>query len=368
MTSIVSSAITSSNWDISTSGLGAAASCPPSSTSLNFLVAITTANLRFYTAAVLRLTRLEIPTIGTGGYATVEVGRMANNQLVAVKRSRILSQPLATDHGNAFRKHLDQLCLELRILSHTKLRKHSNILNILGLCVDEHTGQPSLSLVLEYSSLGSLSSFLRDRQGSISASDHVDLAFQTAQGLAALHELQICHGDVKTQNILVFLEEEKWIVKLSDFGQSTIAVRDSPSTTVECKIGTRLLNAPEIRNGLAMNDPSFDIDAAMRTDIFSFGLMIWEVLKNGRSFFDRSWMITGTDKTDVEQMEAYLNSLPPNGVYHYSLAFLDSLDLDIPNQGRLSAVFECSLQDEPQRRAGILTLTKILDCRNDIQE
>lgn len=48
--------------------------------------------------------------------------------------------------------------------------------------------------------------------------DRMELAAQVARGLTALHSLKICHGDIKLQNMLVFIDGDRCSVKLSDFG------------------------------------------------------------------------------------------------------------------------------------------------------
>ena len=79
-----------------------------------------------------------------------------------------------------------------------------------------------MALVLEYSSEGTLKAFLCDNQNSLPITTLVDLATQVAAGLEALHRCNICHGDIKTQNVLVFRNGDTWTVKLSDFGGSIV--------------------------------------------------------------------------------------------------------------------------------------------------
>ena len=98
-------------------------------------------------------------------------------------------------------------------------------------------------------------------------------------------------------------------MKISDFGQSVIASRRESHAKVPCRIGTRLLNAPEIRNGSSFQDPLFDIEAALRTDVFSFGLLAWEVLKCGQSFFESAWVGGAPHLLNVDDMEDALNAM-----------------------------------------------------------
>ncbi len=74
----------------------------------------------------------------------------------------------------------------------------------------------------------------------------VDLVRQVGCGLSILHEFQICHGDLKIQNVLVFnAKDGGYVAKLADFGMSIL----SHEREIRHSFGTPLLNAPEIRNG-----------------------------------------------------------------------------------------------------------------------
>jgi len=315
------------------------------------------------------LARLELRSAGTGGFAIVEIGQTADGRLVAVKRSKILSQPFGLEDEDAFDKYFNQFLLELRILSHQRLRKHSNIVNLIGILMNEPSGRPSLSLILEYSAFGTIASFLNDRPETLPIFERIDLIMQVAKGLAAIHELKICHGDVKTQNTLVFQDGEKWTVKLSDFAQSVVTAQDDSTTSpVRCPLGTRLLNAPEIRNGVAIDNALFKIGDALSTDIFSFGLLAWEVLKNGKTFIEASWIKMDGNDPDVESIESYLNSLPINGLRHLGLEFLENMCLDKQVEKRLSLVFEGALHDDPVQRRPISYLSKMLDLNQEIKE
>ncbi len=93
-----------------------------------------------------------------------------------------------------------------------------------------------------------------------------------------------------------------------------------------CPLGTRLLEAPEIRLGEARGNPEFDIDAALRTDVFSFGLLAWEVLKTGQRFVDRAWFLQDPEHLmDIDSLEHFLTGLPENGLLIRSLEFTEAL-------------------------------------------
>jgi hypothetical protein len=116
-----------------------------------------------------------------------------------------------------------------------------------------------------------------------------------------------------------------------------------------------------------MDSQEFSIESATFTDVFSFGLLVWEVMKNGESFFDSSWIESGVER-DVEIMEAFLDRLPSHKLCEYGLEFLAGSELDTNLSKCIIDVFEGSLQDAPYQREPMLTLRRILESAVGIQE
>ncbi|PNP76733.1 hypothetical protein FNYG_10152 [Fusarium nygamai] len=339
-----------------------------SSTALDFVYALSTVDFELYSSAQLHFDGTTVRVAGRGGYATVEIGTIRRSKnLVAVKRSLMQwenHQPThPQDSKRILGKGFEQVVQELRILGHKKIRSHDNIVSLEGFCLDEINGVPSLALVIEYSPLGTLREFLVQSNNALSLDELFSLALQGAHGLDALHKLLVCHGDVKIDNALVFEPSTKmkdkncWVVKISDFGQSIIASHDDPAGRVPCRPGTRLREAPEIRRGQAFQDPGYDIQAALKTDVFSFGLFVWEVMKNGQGYFDPAWAGLNGRQYNADTMEDFLNNLPEDAVLTYGTEFSNSLDQRHLSQ-RLLRVFEGSLRDQPQTRS---TMSELLE-------
>ncbi|MCA1642389.1 MAG: protein kinase [Acidobacteria bacterium] len=111
----------------------------------------------------------------------------------------------------------------------------------------------------------------------------VDYALQSARGLAAAHERGIIHRDIKPENLFVTTDGR---VKILDFGIAKLmeaeaggARTDLPTRKVNTDsgavMGTVGYMSPEQLRGKPV-DP--------RTDIFSFGAVLYEMLAGRRAF------------------------------------------------------------------------------------
>ncbi|HJW09535.1 MAG TPA: protein kinase, partial [Holophagaceae bacterium] len=124
---------------------------------------------------------------------------------------------------------------------------------------------------------------LRERlfQGALPYRSALDLAQQMARGLAAAHEKGLVHRDLKPENLWVTREGR---LKILDFG---LAKRvDTPSSEADTQklqyrtaagvvLGTMGYMSPEQVRG----EP-----ADARSDLFSFGAVLWEMLRGRKAF------------------------------------------------------------------------------------
>ncbi len=169
---------------------------------------------------------------------------------------------------------------------------HPNILALFD--IGQHDGTPFLvSELIEGDSL-------RDvlENGALPQRKTIEYGVQIAHGLAAAHEKGIVHRDLKPENIFVTKDGR---IKILDFGLAKLAPKAgaedvtlaSSHTVAGVVMGTASYMAPEQVRGETV-DP--------RTDIFSFGAVLYEMLSGARAF---------RRDTAAETMTAVLKSDPP---------------------------------------------------------
>jgi serine/threonine-protein kinase len=127
----------------------------------------------------------------------------------------------------------------------------------------------------------------------------LDYALQIAQGLAAAHARGIVHRDLKPENIFVTRDG---LVKILDFG---LAKSSESAVPTDAEAPT----AGATRPGWVLGTPGYmspeqarGVPADHRSDLFSFGAILYEMLAGERAF---------RGDNDVEMLVAVIRDPPP---------------------------------------------------------
>src|SRR5215469_6619554 len=165
---------------------------------------------------------------------------------------------------------------------------HPNICTIYDIV--EYEGQPFIVMELLHGK--TLREHLRDGAFQLNDPAGLNIAIQVASGLEAAHEKGIIHRDIKPANIFI---TEKDVAKILDFGVAKVLEIDEAHqlalvpgeegisskplvtnlTRTGLKLGTAGYMSPEQIRGEALDT---------RTDIFSLGLVLYEMATGERAF------------------------------------------------------------------------------------
>jgi WD40 repeat protein len=175
---------------------------------------------------------------------------------------------------------------------------HPNILTVFD--VGTHEGTPYVVMeLLQGETLREMALRRAPTQRQV-----LSFAVQAAQGLEAAHAKGIVHRDLKPENVFVTTDGR---VKLLDFGLATQARRltagsvestASSPTDAGALVGTVGYMSPEQARGLSVD---------VRTDVFSFGVVLYEVLAGTHPF--RRETTVGTLTAILEEEPAELTTL-----------------------------------------------------------
>jgi Tol biopolymer transport system component/tRNA A-37 threonylcarbamoyl transferase component Bud32 len=226
-----------------------------------------------------------VSLLGAGGMG--EVYRARDSRLKREVAIKVLPQALSLDSDRLRRFEQEALA--------TAALNHPNILAVFD--IGTHEGAPYVvSELLEGETLRE-----RLRGGSLAMRKALDYALQIAHGLAAAHEKGIIHRDLKPENLFITKDGR---VKILDFGLAKLTQPEggmhtslptmTQATEAGVVMGTAGYMSPEQVRGVVVDT---------RSDIFSFGAILYEMLSGKRAFHR---------ETAADTMSAILKEDPPD--------------------------------------------------------
>ena len=270
-----------------------------------------------------------IKKLGSGAFGQVYLGTMKFNLSSKIKNSIVFKETKFISYKSM--KNLINECMMMKIV------ENQFTIKLLGICIpsmrlldsrkkiqlseetNDFSSTSNTSQLLEISSVnfnedtylnhqllmiieeapwGDLTHCHEIIQEKNSTLLKLKIAFDVARGLNSLYfksGVKLIHRDVKSQNVFIFSLNEKSVssadsvhAKLGDFGSIVVA---SPSYSE--RIGNYQYTAPEALRG------SFSVPYSKEIDVYSFGILFWEILTGKIPFQE---LKERKDACDIEKM------------------------------------------------------------------
>ncbi|XP_013392464.1 bone morphogenetic protein receptor type-1B [Lingula anatina] len=206
-----------------------------------------------------------VKSIGKGRYGEVWMGKWRGEK-VAVKIF------FTTEEASWFRE---------TELYQTVLLRHENILGFIAADIKGTGSWTQLFLITDMHEHGSLHDYLKEH--TINAHSMLVLAHSAANGLAHLHteiygtrgKPAIAHRDIKSKNILV---KKNGTCCIADLGLAVRSISETNEVDIapNTRQGTKRYMAPEVLDETIQKN---HFDAFKQADMYSFGLVLWEIAR-----------------------------------------------------------------------------------------
>ncbi|MDZ4811250.1 MAG: protein kinase [Pseudomonadota bacterium] len=225
--------------------------------------------------------------LGRGGMGVVYKGfEAALNRYVAIKT---LSESLSHDES-----------VKERFLREARSMAQLNDAHIIQIYfIGEDEGQPYFAM--EFVEGESLSSFLK-REGKMTPEQAAKVIHQTALGLSIAHDKGVVHRDIKPANLMLSTRGK---IKIADFGIALAQHDFSKKLTATGEfVGTPGYLSPEVCLAKPMD---------LRSDIFSLGIVMFEMLTGRMPFTDESPLgllleVVRAEVPDVRQLNGEVDA------------------------------------------------------------
>uniref|UniRef100_A0A8C2DGU4 Tyrosine-protein kinase n=1 Tax=Cyprinus carpio TaxID=7962 RepID=A0A8C2DGU4_CYPCA len=196
-----------------------------------------------------------IRELGNGQFGVVKYGKWQGRHDVAIKM--VKEGSMSEDDFIEEAKVMMKLC-------------HENLVQLYGVC----TKQRPIYIVTEYLANGCLLNYLRDVLQHPSSILLLEMCKDVSEGMSYLEANQYIHRDLAARNCLV---DSNGTIKVTDFGLSRYVLDDEYTSSVGSKFPVRW-SPPEVLLYCKFSSKS---------DIWAFGVLMWEVYTLGRMPYDR---------------------------------------------------------------------------------
>ncbi|KAL9970838.1 hypothetical protein ACROYT_G023288 [Oculina patagonica] len=210
-----------------------------------------------------------VKLLGAGNFGQV------SKAIYGASRSKVAVKTLK---DNASQKDLQDMLSELDVMK--SLQPHSHVVKLIGCCIEKDP----LLIVLEYLPYGDLLGYLRKSRGiedtyntgekrpnsRLSEKDLLSFAWMIADGMNYLATMKVVHRDLAARNVLV--GEDK-LCKISDFGLARGLQGDVYTRSTQARLPVKWMPPESLFYG----------KSSTMSDIWSYGIVMWEVFTIGES-------------------------------------------------------------------------------------
>jgi serine/threonine protein kinase len=247
--------------------------------------------------------------IGSGGFADVFLGyQRSTRKIVAVKK--LHNEEFTESAFEMFRREIEIFAA----------LNHFAVLPFVGVCTS-----PPYYIITEYMSGGCLFKRIHTRDGGpLDPTKRTIIALGIAYAMEYVHSQKMLHRDLKSLNILLDADDYP---KVCDFGMSREIAADGKMTG---GVGTVQWMAPEVLNSAPYDE---------RSDVYSFGIMLWEILTNSVPFRGQADVQVAMKVVGEKQRPPFPPDCPP----------------------RLRMFINVCWDDEPKARPPFTTIVKAIE-------
>ena len=158
------------------------------------------------------------------------------------------------------------------------LMNHPYIANVLDAGATE---EGRLYFAMEYVKGVPITAYCDQQR--LTINERLELFTRVCEGIQHAHQKGILHRDIKPSNVLVSIQDDAPVPKIIDFGLAKAISQRLTEKTIYTELG-QMVGTPEYMSPEQAQLTNLDIDT--RTDVYSLGVMLYELLVGARPFED----------------------------------------------------------------------------------
>uniref|UniRef100_U9SUR3 Protein kinase domain-containing protein n=1 Tax=Rhizophagus irregularis (strain DAOM 181602 / DAOM 197198 / MUCL 43194) TaxID=747089 RepID=U9SUR3_RHIID len=189
---------------------------------------------------------------------------------------------------------------------------HVNIIRFFGITSKEVRNNQAKEylLVMEYANGNSLRNYLKENFNKLTWEDKYEFAYQLTCAVSHLHDKGISYCGLNPNNILIHQNT----IKLTVFGLSKRAKElSNQKSDLICYIEPKMLK-PYLLNSYSSNPYSLN----QKSDVYSIGVILWEISSGQSPFKDESY----NDNLIMKILKGYRESIVSNTPLDYSILYI----------------------------------------------